>query len=111
MAAYTHEYSHFPDALITLKHYKDVTDENAGIINTYRKYIQNGQYDSAAAYAKRNSDFFDSCLVGNNTLMTLQEEIRNTQILALKRCQSIRISDTEPEVIETGDVWIGGLHE
>lgn len=43
--------------------------------------------------------------------MTLQEEIRNTQILALKRCQSIRISDTEPEVIETGDVWIGGLHE
>lgn len=27
MAAYTHEYSHFPDALITLKHYKDVTDE------------------------------------------------------------------------------------
>lgn len=41
MAAYTHEYSHFPDALITLKHYKDVTDENAGIINTYRKYIQN----------------------------------------------------------------------
>ncbi len=111
MAAYTHEYSHFPDALITLKHYKDVTDENAGIINTYRKYIQNGQYDSAAAYAKRNSDFFDSCLVGNDTLMTLQEEIRNTQILALKRCQSIRISYTEPDVIETGDVWIGGLHE
>lgn len=35
MANYTHEYSNFPNSPISLTNYKDVTDQEAGIINEY----------------------------------------------------------------------------
>lgn len=108
MTDYTHEYSNFPDAPLTLSHYEDVTDETANIINTYKKYLQNEQYDAAAAYAKKNKEFLEKHLLGSGNFMALQEEIRNTQILALKKSQSIHAKDSAPSVMELNDVWIGG---
>lgn len=108
MTNYTHEYSNFPDTPLTLSHYEDVTDETANIINTYKKYLQNGQYDAAASYAKKNREFLEKHLLGSSNFMALQEEIRNTQILALKKSQSVCAADGEPSVMEVNDVWIGG---
>ena len=108
MHTYTNEYSNFPTSVITLSHYEDVTDEIAGIINTYKRYLQDGQYDAAATYAQRNKEFISKSLIGSTNFMALQEEVRNTQILALKKSQSTFIAESEPSTMDINDVWIGG---
>ena len=107
MHTYTNEYSKFPTAVITPSNYEDATDAVADMLNTIKQYQNNGQYHAAAAYAEKNKEFLETHLVGADTLMKLQEEIRNTQIYGLLKGQSIYIQDDEPSVIGCLDTWIG----
>lgn len=108
MANYTHEYSNFPNSPISLTNYKDVTDQEAEIINEYKRLLQSGQYDGAAAYAQKYKSQISKCLIGAANYVALQEEVRNTQILALKKSQTVFTSTSEPPAMDINDVWIGG---
>ncbi len=104
---YTHEYSNFPEALISIIEYEDVNDIAADMLNTIKQYQKEGKYDAAGAYIKKNKEFLQKHLIGADTIMKLQEEIRNTQIYGLSKGQNIYYQNSEPETIGILDTWIG----
>lgn len=107
MADYTHEYSNFPSAIMTKKTYRDVTDADAIIINTIKEYQNNKDYASAARLIVLNPSIKE-CIPDSTDFNSLCEEIRNAEIYAKTRKQSIYYSNDVPDIFEDGDVWIGG---
>lgn len=106
MADYTHEYSKFPNELISKRAYKDVNDSVAAKINGIKALQAEGRYSEAAALIPDVKDY----LLGADVINTLIEEIRNAQIYAKGAKQCIYVQSEEPDstVIRENDVWIGG---
>lgn len=103
---YTHEYSNFPDTLYSFHNYQDADDSIAPLINQIKDYMASGNYDQAKYFIEQNKDALAPYVLNMETMNALEEEIRNLEIYAMTKQQSIYISATEPEEPEVNDVWI-----
>ena len=103
---YTHEYSNFPNTLYTLHNYQDVDDSIASLVNTIKAYMAAGNYTQAQYYIDQNKGVLAPYILNMETINALEEEIRNLEIFARTRIQSVFISLTEPDEPEVNDVWI-----
>lgn len=103
---YTHEYSNFPNTLYTLHNYQDADDNVAPLINQIRSYMASGNYDQAKYYIQQNYSVLQPYILNMETINALEEEIRNLEIFAQTKVQSVYISANEPEEPEENDVWI-----
>ena len=103
---YTHEYSNFPSTLYTLHNYQDADDSVAPLINQIRAYIASGNYDQAKYYINQNKAVLAPYILNMETINALEEEIRNLEIFARTKVQSIYITPLEPDEPEVNDVWI-----
>ena len=106
MASYTHEYSNFPTTIMEKSNYKDVDDTVAGLINQLKIFQQNKDYDSAFLLIAQNPSL-KQYIIGVDVINKIIEEIRNTQIYANRKKQTIYVQDDEPIAAIDGDVWIG----
>ena len=77
MADYTHEFSNFPDEILTRHNFKDVDDSVASIVNQIKELQANGEYDRAAQYIDMNKDTLGPYVLGSEYLNTIDEETRN----------------------------------
>ena len=106
--AYTHEYSNFPEEIMTRHNFRDADDSIASIINQINILKSQGQYSRAAQYIQDNKDTLGSYVLGSEYLNTIDEETRNVEIYAKAKKQQIYYSSTEPtDAVSVGDVWIG----
>ncbi len=105
---YTHEYSQYPDALITLTNYKNVDDTIGGLINEIEELRAQGNYLAATELIERYADRLKVYNIDMTVINSLVEEIRNTQIKALSAGQFLSISEEEPSDVSDGFVWLGG---
>ena len=107
MASYTHEYSNFPTTIMEKSNYKDVDDTVARLINQLKTYQQNKDYNSAALLIAKNPSL-KQYIIGVDVFNKIAEEIRNTQIYAKSKKQTIYVQDedNEPMYAIDGDVWI-----
>lgn len=105
---YTHEYSLFPDQILTRHNFKDVDDSIASIVNQIKTLQANGEYDRAAEYIDMNKDTLGPYVLGSEYLNTIDEETRNVEIYTKAKKQQIHYQDTEPEkTAYQYDVWLG----
>lgn len=107
MADYTHEFSNFPEEVISIRKMKDIDDSVGKIINQYMVAANEKRYDEAARILKDNNIDLQDYIADSNFVNTLIEHIRNTQIFAKSRQQCVHTGSTvvNPYI---GDVWIGG---
>lgn len=107
-SSYTHEYSNFPYTPIAQHHFKDADDSVASLINEINGYKERGLYELASKIMKENEDVLAQySLGGAETINTLEEEIRNGQIMTIQKSQLIYSDDDEPEIMAKEDIWIG----
>lgn len=106
---YEREFSNFPNGKIKLHNFKNFDNEIADIINKFKSYQANGEYDKAAGVIQDNINLLSHYVVDAVTFRTWEEEIYNTQIYATKKQQTIHFEDKEPEYCEENDIWIGVL--
>ncbi len=108
MSDYTHEFSSFPDEILTRHNFKDVDDSIASIVNQIKILQANGEYDRAAEYIAANKDTLGSYVLGSEYLNTIDEETRNIEIYAKAKKQQIYYQDAEPDTnAYQYDVWLG----
>lgn len=109
MANYTHEFSQYPNKLITLSNYKDVDDSVSAIINQINTLRAAGNYNDAALLIAKNSNVISQYCIGADAINKIVEEIRNTQIKARTAGQQIFVQAEEPtgDSVSDEDVWIG----
>lgn len=107
-AFYSHEYSKFPDKLITLHHFKDADDSVASLINEINDLKKRGLFDIATKKIADNADILVNYTFGAENINTYEEEIKNVQIMAKQKHQCIYIQKEEPEICCVGDIWAGG---
>lgn len=107
MADYTHEYSNFPNTVMTAIEYNDVTDSVATLINQIKTLQAAGNYYSATLLIAQNPSIKQYIPCAED-LNKIGEEIRNAQIYAKQVKQTIYTDETEPVSMIDGDVWIGG---
>ena len=103
---YTHEYSNFPNTLYTLHNYQDADDSIAPLVNQIRGYFASGNYTQAKYFIDQNKAVLAPYVINMETVNGLEEEIRNLEIFAMSKQQSVFVSLTEPEEPENNDVWI-----
>ena len=111
MASYSHEFSNFPDQLITRHNFKNI-DDNSGVsnlINEINSLRAAGKYDEAAKLIRTSSDLISQYIVDSTTFRTWEEEIWNGQVFAKQKQQVIFDGDDIP-VGELGDIWIGAWY-
>lgn len=108
MAELTHEFSQFPDQLIEVRTMKDIDDTVSPIINQYMTAVNAGKYDEAAKVLLDNMIDIKDYFVDADFINALIEHIRNTQIVALQKAQTVFTTETADNAI-LGDVWIGGV--
>ena len=106
MAKYSHEFSNFPNKLITKHNFVDVDDKTAELVNQINSLRANKKYNDAAKLIRENSDRLENRSADAVTFRTIFEEIWNTQVYALQKQQVVFTKADEPEC-ETGDIWIG----
>ena len=108
MAYYTNEYSNFPYELMSLHNFKDVDDSIGSVINQIKILQSQGKYDKVNEIIQSNKDTLVQYCFGAELINRLDEEIRNLEIYAISKKQSIYYLEEEPEWATTLDVWIGG---
>ena len=107
MAGYTHEYSNFPESVLSLEPiFKDIDS-----VETYNLVVELQQAKISKDYSKvtqllENHPELVDYIIGALTVNTMVEEIRNTQILAKSAQQNIYIGN-RPEITQYGDIRIG----
>lgn len=106
MSIYSHEFSNFPEQLITKHNFVNVDDSTASLVNQINSLRLSGKYNEAAKLIRENSDRLKNRVADSSTFRTLEEEILNTQIYAKQKQQVVFTQDDEPEG-ELGDIWIG----
>lgn len=107
MSNYTHEFSQFPDQLLTRHNFKDADDSVASIINQIKTLQANGEYSRAAAYIEANKDTLGQYVLGAEYLNTIDEETRNVEVFAKAKKQQIFYQSSEPgEGSYVNDVWL-----
>lgn len=107
MAEFTHEYSQYPDKLMTKRTFKDVDDSIAMKVSEIQDLRRSGNYTKAAQRINElNIKDYNFSASDVNWLI---EEIRNTQIYAKQKRQNIyNTEDCPSDTAVTYDVWIGG---
>lgn len=105
---YTHEYSNYPEQIMDIKEFEDITDLDASIINQIKELQAKGNYAEASSYITKYSSQLENKIITNKVLNKLFEEVRNTQIKAIQSSQYIYTDTEEPLIAQLGDVWIGG---
>ena len=106
---YTHEYSNFPYSLITQHNFKDADDSVASLINEINGYKERGLFELASKTMNEYKDILSQySLGGAETINTLEEEIRNGQIMTMQKSQCVFLEPEEPEICSIDDVWAGG---
>lgn len=108
MASYTNEYSQFPEKLMSLHHFMDVTDDIAKFVDQIKSLQSRGLYSQAAKLIELNKNVLNKYFLSAEYLNFLDEETRNLEIMAKSKNQSIYYQDDSPiECCLTNDVWIG----
>ena len=108
MANYTHEFSNFPNEILTRHEFKDVDDTIASIVNQIKELQAKGEYSRAAQYIDMNKDTLGPYVLGSEYLNTIDEETRNVEIYTKAKKQQIFYQDDNPEgVAYQYDVWLG----
>lgn len=102
----THEYSNFPDEVIQKHNFKDVDDKIASVINQIKELQVAGLYNQASRVIDQNRDVLGQYIIDADTINSIMEHIRNTQIVALQTRQCIYVG-SKPYTCSNGDVWIG----
>lgn len=106
-STYTHEYSNFPYSIIKQHYFKDADDSVASLINEINGYKERGLFELAAKKITEYEDILTHySLGGAETINTIEEEIRNGQIMTIQKSQCV-FFDNEPEICSVNDVWIG----
>ena len=105
MADYTHEYSNFPDELITMKEYKDINDEIASVVAQIETAKANGDYATAVAIVSAHPELSDYNFSASD-VNRIVEEIRNAQIYATNITNAFSYGD-DNFAGDVGDIWIG----
>lgn len=108
MAHYTNEYSSFPHELMSLHHFKDVDDSIGSLVNQIKILQAQRKYDKVSDIIQESKDMLSQYCLGAEHINRLDEEIRNLEIYAVSKNQSIYYLEEEPEWATTFDVWIGG---
>lgn len=106
MDGYSHEFSNFPEQLITKHDFVNVDDSTADLINQINSLRANGKLGDAAKLIRENSDRLKNRGADAVIFRTWDEEIHNTQVCAKQKQQVVFTQDEEPEC-ELGDIWIG----
>ena len=75
-------------------------------INQLKTFQQNKDYNSAVLLIAQNPSL-KQYIIGVDVINKIVEEIRNTQIYAKRKQQTIYVQDDEPISAIDGDVWIG----
>ena len=108
MASYTHEYSLFPDQILTRHQFRDADDSIASIINQIKMLQAQGEYSRAAEYINVHKAELGPYILGSEYLNTIDEETRNVEIYAKAKKQQIFYQGSEPDNTSVvGDVWLG----
>lgn len=111
MATYSRKFgSQFPNKIMELHNYQNITSELYPIAVQYQKYCENFDLESATLLLSEHPEL-KSCMIDANTINLLDEERYNTQIYAQKLEQGVQIIDIgENEPTSPADqlVWIGG---
>lgn len=105
MADYTNEYSTFPENLITMKEYKDITDDIAAIVGEIETAKAAGNFSQALEIIKAHPELSDYNFSASD-INRIIEEIRNAQIFAQSITKSITYGNDSFSG-DVGDVWIG----
>jgi hypothetical protein len=108
MAKFTHEYSNFPDELITVVNYKNVNDTIGDLINQINEYRLAGNYTAAQILISDYATQLKPYNLDMTIINTMVEEIRNTQIKSRVAGQFLSIDEDEPDGVWEGFVWLGG---
>ena len=106
-SSYTNEYSTFPYNLIKQHHFKDADDSIASLINEINNYKLQGNFEVASKLISENADLLSHYTIDSSIINIIEEEIRNTQVMAKQKHQCIYIQDSEPELCCSNDVWLG----
>lgn len=108
MTDYTHEYSNFPNEVITKHNFKDIDNNIATIVNTIKSLQSQGLYNEVSKLIKDNKSELSKYFVDMSVINGMVEHIRNAQIYALGSRQSIYTDEDEPIICLDNDIWIGG---
>lgn len=108
MAKYTHEYSNFPEELITIVGYRNVNDTIGELVNQINEYRLDGNYSAAQILIDDYAEQLKKYNLDMTIINTFIEEIRNTQIKSSVAGQFLSISEEEPDDVWDGFVWLGG---
>jgi hypothetical protein len=108
MAEYTHEYSQFPSQILELHNFKDVDDSVASLVNQIKNLQSAGNYAKASELVEANADTLKPYVLSMEYLNMIDEELRNVEIYAKSKKQSVYYQESEPtENVSQYDVWIG----
>lgn len=105
-AFYSHEYSKFPDKLITLHHFKDADDSVASLINEINDLKARGLNDLANKKSTEYADILKPYIIDSEVIRTNEEEIYNTQVMAKQKHQCVYTQEDIPKIWCTDDIWI-----
>lgn len=108
-SSFTQEYSNFPHQVIIQHHFRDADNSIASLINKINGYKMQGNFETASKLISENAQLLSHYIIDASTINTIEEEIRNAQIMAIQKQQCVYYDETEPEFCEAGDLWEGGL--
>ncbi|MDO4333808.1 MAG: hypothetical protein Q4C58_14150 [Eubacteriales bacterium] len=108
MATYSRKFgSQFPDKVMELHNYQNITTDLYPVVEQYHKYCETFDLDAARLLLTEYPEL-KQCMIDANSFNLLDEERYNTQIYALKSGQIIDAGESEPEDPDNQLVWIGG---
>ena len=108
-SSYTNEYSKFPHQIITQHHFMNIDDSIASLVNEINSYKMQGNFEVASKLISENVGLLAHYMIDASTINTIEEEIRNVQVMALQKHQCVYFDEEEPEYCALGDLWEGGI--
>ena len=108
-SSYTNEYSKFPYQIITQHHFMNIDDSIASLVNEINSYKMQGNFEVASKLISENAGLLAHYVIDASTINTIEEEIRNVQVMALQKHQCVYFDEEEPEYCALGDLWEGGM--
>lgn len=108
MAEMTNEYSKLPDEIYERHNFKDVDDSVGELITQIRTLQAAGDYAGASEIIEANKDTLEPYILSTEYINAIDEETRNLEIMVSGSLHLYYLSDSEPENILKGDIWIGG---
>lgn len=109
---YTYEYRNksqgFPQIIPDKVVFKDVDASVATLVKQIESYINTGNYSQASSLMTKNAAKLKGYIINAVDVNRIIEDIRNTQIFAKQRQQSVYFDSSEPGYLDTSDVWISG---